>query len=57
MTLSSQTPELNPTENLWRGLKVADHRLSPSKNVSIPMMEHLMEKDDVKLQSVHVQNQ
>ena len=35
----SQSPDLNPTENLWQYLKAADHKRSPSNLTELEMCE------------------
>ncbi|KAF7651789.1 hypothetical protein LDENG_00105310, partial [Lucifuga dentata] len=52
-TLPSQSPDLNPTEHLWRDLKMAVHRRFPS---NLTEFERICRKDGINCPNPGVQS-
>ena len=44
--MSSQIPDLNPTENLWNDLKTAVHKHSPS---NLTQLEHFCKEEQANI--------
>ena len=52
----SQSPDLNPIENLWKELKTAVQKCSPSNLTELELLSCFARRNGKKFQSLDVQN-